>query len=83
MTVSELCADVDGGLFAHDPASCALTLAMSRLRRSCDSILLMSMGTGHVPKHISNEHCDWGVVQWFPHLTSLLWDGMVRSESQR
>jgi len=70
---------VDGALFDQDPSSSALVLAMSpkRLNLSLDRIVLLSLGTGHVPRYIEGDSHDWGVAQWLPKVTGLLWDGMV------
>jgi len=73
---------VDGGMFAHDPASCALTFAQSKRRLGIplEDIVLLSMGTGHVNHFYADErghHHNWGYVQWVPKLTTLLWDSMV------
>lgn len=70
--------DIDGGLFAHDPASFALTLAMSRLKKSPADISIFSIGTGYVPKTVEGDSHDWGMMQWLPYLANILWDGMVQ-----
>jgi patatin-like phospholipase/acyl hydrolase len=48
---------VDGGMFAHDPASCALTYALSKRRLGIplEDIVLLSLGTGHVNHYYADE----------------------------
>ena len=41
-----------------------------------EDIVLLSIGTGKVKRFIGEE-TPWGVAQWLPKLTNLLWDGMV------
>jgi len=69
---------VDGGMFAHDPASISLILAMTKLRKAPTDIRLLSFGTGHVQHLIEGEQHDWGMVQWVGHMPTLLWDGMIQ-----
>ncbi|KAL6049855.1 putative sporulation hydrolase CotR [Balamuthia mandrillaris] len=70
---------VDGGMFAHDPASAALTYAISPnyLAKNLKDVRLLSFGTGKVNHYYEDENHDWGYVQWVPKLTNLLWDGMI------
>lgn len=70
---------VDGGMFAHDPSSSALTLSISPswLNKKLDEVILLSLGTGKVNHFFEDESHDWGYVQWVPKLAGVLWDGMV------
>ncbi|KAH3759873.1 patatin family protein [Pelomyxa schiedti] len=72
---------VDGGMFAQDPSTGALTLAMSHrnggLGKCVDDIALFSIGTGLVKRYYEDQQHDWGYVQWIPKLLNVLWDGMV------
>ena len=72
------------GLFAHDPASEALKLAISpfKLNVPPSDIIMLSFGTGKVNHAFDDPDYDWGYVQWVPKLPALLWDGMImKSES--
>jgi len=71
---------VDGGLFAHDPASGALSLAMSptKLNKRPEDIILLSLGTGRVLHYYDDPNHDWGYMQWVPKLTNCFWDGMLQ-----
>eukprot|EP01105_Mastigella_eilhardi_P025446 TRINITY_DN691_c0_g1_i7.p1 TRINITY_DN691_c0_g1~~TRINITY_DN691_c0_g1_i7.p1 ORF type:complete len:584 (+),score=141.72 TRINITY_DN691_c0_g1_i7:228-1979(+) len=72
---------VDGGMFAQDPSSAAVTFALSpRLGYQVEEIYVFSVGTGKVPKFYEdpNHDHDWGYVQWLPKLLDILWDGMVQ-----
>ena len=69
--------DVDGGMFAHDPSSYALTLAMSRLKYRPEDISLFSIGTGFVPKIVEGDSHDYGMVQWVPYVANILWCVLV------
>jgi patatin-like phospholipase/acyl hydrolase len=68
---------VDGGLFAQDPASLCLILALKK-GIPLHKIRLISIGTGEVPRKYESEHFDWGYKQWLPKLANVLWDSMVQ-----
>jgi uncharacterized protein len=71
-------------LYDHNPAATALTAALSptHLNRPLDEIVLLSLGTGLVPKYVEGDSLNWGVAQWLPKLTGILWDGMVMKSEQ-
>lgn len=75
---------VDGGMFAHDPASSALTLAISPywLNKKLDEVVLLSFGTGKVNHYYEDDSHDWGYMQWVPKLAGVLWDGMIMQSEQ-
>eukprot|EP01114_Cavostelium_apophysatum_P019533 TRINITY_DN6322_c0_g1_i1.p1 TRINITY_DN6322_c0_g1~~TRINITY_DN6322_c0_g1_i1.p1 ORF type:complete len:652 (-),score=98.30 TRINITY_DN6322_c0_g1_i1:24-1979(-) len=68
---------VDGGLFAHDPSSLALSMVLGKLNKRPDEICVLSLGTGRVYHHYDDPSHDWGYVQWVPKLTNCFWDGML------
>jgi len=70
---------VDGGLFAHDPSSLALSLSLSpkRLNKRPEEIAILSLGTGRVFHYYEDKTHDWGYYQWIPRLPSCFWDGML------
>lgn len=74
---------VDGGMYAQDPSSVALALALSPARglaAPLERIVLLSVGTGVVKRYYEdrgNNHHDYGMAQWAPHILNVLWDSMV------
>lgn len=70
---------VDGGVFANNPAMCALAQALdTRLTNPTPvtSIRMLSLGTGYTATFFdSDEH--WGLSQWALHLVDLLTDGVL------
>lgn len=69
----------DGAVFDQNPSMSALTLAISPKNGNIplSEIALLSIGTGVVPRWIEDEIHNWGIAQWLPKLTNVLWDGMV------
>lgn len=67
---------IDGGMYAQDPSSIALTLALDSGFR-LDQIVMLSFGTGTVLRKYDSEHFDWGYKQWLPKLLNVVWDSMV------
>ena len=69
---------IDGGVFASNPAMCAIAQTQDRRYSptpSLDNILLLSMGTGTSLQYIKGKRHDWGYVQWAKPLISLMLDG--------
>ncbi len=69
---------IDGGVFAANPAMCAL--AQSQDRRydptpSLDEVVLLSLGTGTSLNYIKGAVHNWGYVQWLKPLVSIMLDG--------
>jgi patatin-like phospholipase/acyl hydrolase len=69
---------IDGGVYANNPAMCAL--AQTRDRRysptpPIDEVLLLSLGTGTSLQYIKGKSHDWGYAQWVKPLISLMLDG--------
>jgi len=69
---------IDGGVFAANPAMCAL--AQSQDRRyaptpSLDEVVLLSLGTGTSLNYIKGAVHNWGYVQWIKPLVSIMLDG--------
>ncbi|CAN0627842.1 Patatin [Burkholderia multivorans] len=70
---------VDGGVFANNPAMCALAQALDeRLARPIPaaSIRMLSLGTGFTATFFDEEE-SWGLAQWASHLVDLLTDGVL------
>ena len=75
---------IDGGVYAHEPSSLAITLAISKLGYDPKDIVLLSLGTGKVSHHFEDdtkEYCghthDWGYQQWLPNMSTVIWDTMI------
>lgn len=72
---------VDGGVFASNPAMCAL--AQTRDARNApehrpgpDEVVLFSLGTGFSLQHIEGVKLDWGHIRWAIPLVSIMLDGV-------
>ena len=72
---------IDGGVFAANPALCALTLSLDRTAMpepaQLDSIRLFSLGTGCSPLHIEGGRLQWGLTQWARPLIGVMFDAGV------
>jgi patatin-like phospholipase/acyl hydrolase len=70
---------VDGGVFANNPAMCALAQALDpRLanRIAPESIRMLSLGTGYSATYFDRKK-NWGLAQWALHSVDLLTDGVL------
>lgn len=70
---------VDGGVFANNPALCAVTAAIAAGVKMED-IVVLSLSTGKDGLYLSEQQVkggDWGLVQWAPKLTDLILDAGV------
>jgi predicted acylesterase/phospholipase RssA len=66
---------IDGGVFANNPAMCALVAAY-RLFAGAQSFIVVSLGTGALERPIPYaEAKDWGLVHWARPLLNVLFDG--------
>lgn len=73
---------IDGGVFANNPAACALVEAVrsDKLARKVDDVVLLSLGTGRSPKSISYRECkNWGKAAWLKPLIDILMEGVSQS----
>lgn len=56
---------VDGGVFANNPALIGLSEMKSRYAREDDAYFVLSLGTGKLSGHLSDELISlWGFIQW-------------------
>lgn len=66
--ISKLGFFADGGLFANDPAMCALADIVTQKVAPLSEVSLLSIGTGHSPEGIPPSDIpkplDWGVNYW-------------------
>jgi hypothetical protein len=68
---------VDGGVFANNPAMCALVEAYRRYGGPPDcKYLIVSLGTGFLQRPVPLEEAKgWGIIGWTRPLLSILMDG--------
>jgi len=69
---------VDGGVYANNPAMCALAQTQDRRYAptpTLDEVVLFSMGTGTSLQYIKGKSHDWGYAQWAQPLIGLMLDG--------
>ena len=66
---------VDGGLFATNPAMCAL--AEARKLWPDEDLYLVSLGTGYQPEERSctKKQRQWGLIKWAQELPGVFLDG--------
>jgi patatin-like phospholipase/acyl hydrolase len=67
---------VDGGVFATNPAMCALA-EVARMGR-LDEVLVVSLGTGSKTDAIPYEKArDWGRIEWAQPILDVVFDGVA------
>jgi patatin-like phospholipase/acyl hydrolase len=70
---------VDGGVFATNPAMCALA-EMSRAAQAPQIELLLSLGTGAQTAPIRYADAkDWGQLEWAPRIVDVVFDGVAET----
>lgn len=72
---------VDGGVFAANPALCALALSLDGNVREqvprLDRVRVFSVGTGRSAQHIKGKRLHWGLTQWAKPLLGVTFDAGV------
>lgn len=67
---------IDGGVFANNPAACALVEAKVQFPAAAD-FTVVSLGTGAAPeKPLMTNACDWGVARWARPILDTVLDGV-------
>jgi patatin-like phospholipase/acyl hydrolase len=67
---------IDGGVFANNPAACALVEARTTHPEASD-FLVVSLGTGALNRSLSyGATRTWGVVRWAVPLLNIVFDGI-------
>jgi patatin-like phospholipase/acyl hydrolase len=67
---------IDGGVFANNPAMCALAEAMVIFGRDND-FLVVSLGTGQLTRPLPYEQAkDWGLAGWAQNIINIIFDGV-------
>jgi uncharacterized protein len=70
---------IDGGVFANNPAACALVEARTTQPDATD-FLLVSLGTGELTCCLPYEQAkDWGAVRWAMPALDVVFDGVSRT----
>lgn len=73
---SDYYALIDGGVFANNPAMCALIEAKSTYPKS-DDFLVVSLGTGELTRRLPyDEARGWGLARWAQPILSVIFDGV-------
>lgn len=68
---------VDGGVYANNPAACALVEAMAFWKRPPSEVRLLSLGTGEYTKPILYEEArGWGLARWAQPILDVVFDGV-------
>jgi patatin-like phospholipase/acyl hydrolase len=72
---------IDGGVFANNPAACALVEALALTKApQLGRIAILSLGTGRKSATISySDSKDWGLVQWARPLIGILMEGVSQT----
>jgi patatin-like phospholipase/acyl hydrolase len=70
---------IDGGVFATNPAMCALA-EISRAGDAPDVELVLSLGTGQHTRPIRYDDArGWGRLQWAPKIVDVVFDGVAET----
>jgi patatin-like phospholipase/acyl hydrolase len=68
---------VDGGVFATNPAMCALAEVLNLDNVSARDVVLVSLGTGErTHKRSFDEIKDWGLAMWARPILDVVFDGV-------
>lgn len=70
---------IDGGVFANNPAACALVEARTT-HTAANDFLVVSLGTGELNISLPYQQTkDWGVVRWAMPVLEVVFDGVSRT----
>jgi patatin-like phospholipase/acyl hydrolase len=68
---------IDGGVFANNPAACALVEAKVQFPNATD-FRMISLGTGAAPeKPLMTEASDWGIARWARPILDTVLEGVA------
>ena len=71
---------IDGGVFANNPAACALVEARTAYPESGD-FLIVSLGTGELNLSLPyDEAKSWGLARWAAPILDVVFDGVTRGD---
>ena len=75
-STNELYTLIDGGVYANNPAACALVEARATFPNA-ENFLVVSLGTGNMTRSIPfQEARRWGVAGWVRPLLDVVFDGV-------
>jgi len=67
---------IDGGVFATNPAMCAIAEALATGRG--DDVVMLSLGTGQLTRPLPWKKVkDWGLVEWARPVIDVIFDGLA------
>jgi uncharacterized protein len=68
---------VDGGVYANNPAACALVEAICDFGQHPDDVVLLALGTGELTRPIPyDEAKGWGLARWAQPVLNVVFDGV-------
>ena len=68
---------VDGGVYANNPAMCALVDALTVHGAKLEDVLILSLGTGEPTEGLPRKDAkDWGLVGWARPLLDIVFEGV-------
>jgi patatin-like phospholipase/acyl hydrolase len=68
---------VDGGVFANNPAACALVESICTYGAKLTDMTFLSLGTGELTRPIMYEEAKgWGLAKWAQPILSVVFDGV-------
>ncbi len=72
---------IDGGVVAMNPSMCALAQALDSATggQRLAEVVLLSVGTGRIPRFLTTTNADWGWAQWANPLLHIAFDEGNRS----
>jgi hypothetical protein len=72
----DYCTLIDGGVFANNPAMCALVEA-KKVHPEAAQFLVVSLGTGGSFERLPYEEArNWGLAQWSRKMLNVVFDGV-------
>jgi patatin-like phospholipase/acyl hydrolase len=68
---------VDGGVYANNPAACALVECICDFNANPTDVVMLSLGTGELTRPIFHEEAkDWGLAKWAQPVLNVVFDGV-------
>jgi patatin-like phospholipase/acyl hydrolase len=68
---------VDGGVYANNPAACALVESLCFFDQKIDDVIMLSLGTGEYTAPIRYEDArGWGLAKWAQPVLNVVFDGV-------
>ena len=68
---------IDGGIYANNPAMCALVDAVRQFDKGLDEIFMVSLGTGEQRRPFEFEKVkNWGLIKWAQPILSVVFQSV-------